>query len=93
MRIGFEATQAMLIDGIDAQHATLKNVLSVCDKYLLTELEAKKIINHQIKILDKHCLSLCAEAKLNRKEQDRLMGHVIKSEFCLQGWSSVIRYE
>jgi serine/threonine-protein kinase HipA len=86
MRTGFEATQAMLIDGIDGQHATLINALSICDHFLLTEKEARKMINHQIKIIDKHWLSLCNEAKLNKREQNRLLGSVIKSEFCLQDW-------
>ncbi len=86
MRTGFEATQAMLIDGIDGQHSTLKNALSICDRFLLDENGARKIINHQIKIIDKHWLSLCEEAKLNKREQNRLLGSVIKSEFCLQDW-------
>lgn len=88
MRIGFEATQAMMIEGVDAQASTLKNVLSVCDRFLLTETEARKIINNQIKMLDKHWVTLCAEAKLNSREQKRLLGSVIKSEYCLQGWKS-----
>ena len=39
-----------------------------------------------IKILDKYWSSLCDEAKLNKREQNRLFGSVIKSEFCLLGW-------
>jgi len=86
IRVGFEATQAMMIEGIAGQNATLKNVLSVCDRFLLSENEARKIINHQIKMLDKHWLPICTEAKLNKREQDRLLGSAIKSEFCLQDW-------
>lgn len=86
MRTGFEATQAMMIEGESNQISTLKNVLSVCDRFLLTEKIARKIINHQIKILDKSWSSLCNEAKLNKREQNRLLGSVVKSEFCLSGW-------
>lgn len=86
IRAGFEATQAMRIDGIYDQQSTLKNVLSVCDKYLLSETDAKKIINHQIKTLDKNWSSLCAEATINKREQNQLLGSTIKSEFCLMDW-------
>lgn len=86
LRTGFEATQAMMIEGKMGQASTLSNVLSVCDRFLLHEIKARKIINQQIKTLDKHWLSLCGEAKLNAREQKRLLGSVIKSEYCLQGW-------
>ena len=86
LRTGFEATQAMMIEGELGQSSTLKNVLSAHDYFLLVESEAKDIINHQIHMLDKHWSALCAEAKLAKKEQARLWGSVIKSEYCLYGW-------
>lgn len=87
IRIGYEATQAMMIEGVAGQKATLKNVLSVCNHFFLSENEARKMINYQIKMLDKNWSSLCNEAKLNKREQNRLLGSTIKSEFCLQDWS------
>lgn len=86
IRMGFEATQAMMIEGEAGQKSTLKNVLSVCDRFLLTKAEAHSIINHQINSLDKHWLSLCELAKLNKHESDRLLGSVIKSDFALLNW-------
>ena len=86
LRVGFEATQAMRIDGVDAQASTLKNVLSVCDRFLLSEIKAKKIINHQITVLNKRWSSLCDASKLNKREQNRLLGSVIKSDYCLLDW-------
>lgn len=86
MRVGYEATQAMMIEGEAGQNSTLKNVLSVCERFLLTQKEAHKIIHDQIKMLDKNWFSLCDEVKLNKQERDRLWGGVIKSHFAMQGW-------
>ena len=86
LRMGYEATQAMMIEGTAGQSATFKNVLSVCERFLLTQKEARKIINDQIEILDKNWLSLCDAAKLKKLERDRLLGSVIKSNFAMQGW-------
>lgn len=87
MRVGNMATLAMKIDGIDGNAATLKNVLSVCDHFMLNETQAKKIITHQLDKIDSHWFTICDEAKLNRRDQARLLGHVIKSEFALRGWN------
>lgn len=86
LRVGSEATQAMMIGGSEGQLSTLKNVLSVCHRFLLREDEARIIIQHQINIVDQYFLSLCNEAHLDKREQDRLIGHVIKSDFCLIGF-------
>ncbi len=86
MRTGFEATQAMQIEGEAGNNSTLRNILSVCKHFLLTEKAARAIINHQIKTLDKNWPSLCDEAQLHKRERDRLWGSVIKSEFALLNW-------
>ena len=86
LRVGFEATQAMMIEGEAGQRATLKNVLSVAEHFLLTKNQARDIMNQQIHIIDSHFLLLCDEAGLNKREQNRLLGHVIKSDFCMMGF-------
>lgn len=86
MRVGFEATQTMKIEGETGDNATFKNILSVCDHFLLTPTEARTIINHQITTLDYHWLEVCKEAKLNKSDQKRLLSTAVKSEFCLEGF-------
>lgn len=86
MRAGFEATQAMMIEGDDDNKSTLKNVFSIHEKFLLSKLEAKKIITDQLRKMDQYFPVICKEAKLDVRDQKKLWGHVIKSEYCLQGW-------
>lgn len=76
----------MMIEGENGQLSTLKNVLSVCNRFLLTRDEAYEIIAHQLQVVDHYFISLCDEAQLDKREQDRLLGSVIKSDFCLVGF-------
>lgn len=89
IHIGFEATQAMMIEGDDDNKSTLQNVFSTHEKFLLTKSEAKNIITDQLKKIDRYFITLCDQAKLNSRERKRLWGHVIKSEYCLQGWNEL----
>lgn len=86
LRTGYEATQAMKINGVQGNLSTLVNVLSIHETFLLEEQEAKSIINRQIDILDTYWLDLCKKAKLSAPERARLWGSVVKSNYCLQGW-------
>ncbi len=86
LRVGYEASQAMMIEGMQGNASTLVNVLSTHAAFLLTKSAAKEIIEQQIEVLDTHWESLCVEAGLSLPERSRLWGSVIKSEYCLQGW-------
>ncbi|OGT26989.1 MAG: phosphatidylinositol kinase [Gammaproteobacteria bacterium RIFCSPLOWO2_02_FULL_42_14] len=85
-RAGSETRQAMKISGDMDDFSTFSNVLSVAGHFLLTSAQAKKIISHQIAIAERHWSSLALKAKLNKREQTRLWGVVICSEFAMQGW-------
>lgn len=86
IRVGYEATQAMQIEGKFGNASTLKNVLSVCEHFLLEEKKARQLIQRQIDLLDQHWQTLCEEAKLGKREQTRLWGTVIKSAYCMHQW-------
>lgn len=86
IRMGYESTQAMRIEGSQGNASTLVNALSVCNAFLLTTDKAKSIIHQQIESLDKHWLEICAEVGLTRHEEARLWGSIIKSEHCLRGF-------
>ncbi|OGV28016.1 MAG: hypothetical protein A3F18_05025 [Legionellales bacterium RIFCSPHIGHO2_12_FULL_37_14] len=88
MRVGYEANQAMMIEGSAGQRSTFNNILSVCDRFLLTRDEARQIINNQIQTLGDNWHDLCTEIGLKPYEQDRLLGTVIKSKFALLDWQS-----
>jgi serine/threonine-protein kinase HipA len=86
LRVGHEATQAMMISGDAGNVATLKNVLSTHKNFLLTEIEARDIIEQEITVLNTHWQSTCDEANLTTLERSRLWGSTVYSEYCLQEW-------
>jgi hypothetical protein len=86
VRIGHEATQAMMVEGESGNVSTLKNILSIHQHFLLAKDEAIDIIQKQINALDTHWQSICDEANLTTFEHLRLWGNTVKSEYCMQGW-------
>ena len=86
LRVGHEATQAMIIGGESGNVATLKNVFSIHQHFLLSENDARNIIQQQLSILDTHWTNICDEAKLTTLERSRLWGSTVKSAYALQGW-------
>jgi len=86
LRVGHEATQAMMIAGESGNVATLKNVFSIHRHFLLSESEARDIIQQQLHTLDTWWAEICDEARLTTLESSRLWGSTIKSAYCLQGW-------
>jgi serine/threonine-protein kinase HipA len=67
-RAGNEASQAMLISG-NQRMSQLKNCLATCRYFLLSEQEAKSIIEHQVAIIEQHWNDVCAEAQLSEVDK------------------------
>ncbi len=86
LRVGYEATQAMMLEGVEGNASTLVNALSIHPVFLVNEHEARAIIEQQMKILDAHWQNGCMDAGLSMLERSRLWGSVVKSKYCLQGW-------
>lgn len=67
-RAGNEASQAMLISG-NQRMSQLKNCLAACRYFLLSEDEAKTIIDRQVSIIEQHWNDVCAEAQLSEVDK------------------------
>ena len=76
-RSGQETSQAMMIDGIQGNLATLTNVLSVADKFLFDKQTAKGLIESQISTIQENWDSLCEEADLPIIEKKRNFGGML----------------
>ncbi len=61
LRMGYEASQAMMLEGKQSNASTLVNALSIHSAFLLNESAAKEIIDHQINILDAHWQNMCID--------------------------------
>ena len=70
-RAGNEASQAMLIFG-NQRMSQLKNCLAACKFFLLSEADAKDIIEHQVATIEQHWDAVCAEAQLNTVDKNLL---------------------
>jgi serine/threonine-protein kinase HipA len=84
-RVGREASQAMQIDGAQGNFSTVSNVLSIHRKFLLTEIEAKQLIERQIDIIQENWLQLATEVELSEADVKTVAGSVILSDFALNG--------
>jgi serine/threonine-protein kinase HipA len=87
-RVGYEATQAMGIEGAFGNKATLLNLLSTAEKFLLEEKDAKIMICSQISLLHEQWGRLCDEAQLANQDRKQVWGSTIYSDYCLQGWEA-----
>jgi serine/threonine-protein kinase HipA len=85
-RSGQEATQAMAIEGSENNLSTLTNILSIADKFALTRMEAKNLINQQIMIIQDNWKNVCEEAELPSIEEKKLWGRAVLNPFCFYGW-------
>lgn len=79
-------TQAMMIEGAEGDHSTLRNVLSVCDRFGVSREHARSLINDMIGTVKTHWREVCEEADLLPDERDMLWEHSVLNSFCLQGW-------
>lgn len=71
VRVGNEASQAMLIIG-NQRMSQLKNCIAACKCFLLSEAEAKSIIEYQVSIIEKYWNDVCAEAQLTEVDKKLL---------------------
>ena len=84
MRSGGEAVQAMAI-GRDLSNPTnplmrlsrLSTCVAAASEYLLSEGEAREIIDHQLHVINAEWEDAAAEARLTRAEADQLWGRQI----------------
>ena len=82
LRSGYEASQAMQIGGIQGNLASLKNALSVCNHFQLTQVAAQQLIDQQVEIIQNHWLDLCEQVGLANTERKRLWQSAILNPFC-----------
>lgn len=86
LRMAKAVTQAMIIGGEDGDYSTLRNVLSVCERFALSREDARALINDMLGTIKTHWREVCEEANLLPEERDMLWGNAILNPFCLQGW-------
>lgn len=79
-------TQGMIIDGAEGDYSTLKNVLSVCERFEVSHEHARSLINDMQGTIKSYWREVCEEADLLPEERDMLWGNAILNPFCLKGW-------
>ncbi len=88
MRSGREAAQAMQIGGAQGNLSTLANVLSVCGAFMLSEAEARALIERQVAMIESSWAEVCDLAELGVVERERLWERVVFNPFCFEGWGT-----
>jgi serine/threonine-protein kinase HipA len=84
-RSGGEATQAMAIRRDGYRYSQLAGCLAAAtDTYLLTETEAKDIINHQMDTIRSQWHEAADTARLTAAERNQLWGRQILNPYALQ---------
>ena len=93
MRSGGEATQAMAIGRDDENPlnplirlSQLTTCVAAAAEYLLTEVEAKEIIDHQLHVIESEWKDVADEARLSASEIAQLYGRQILNPFALEGY-------
>ncbi|PCH55066.1 MAG: phosphatidylinositol kinase, partial [Legionellales bacterium] len=81
-RSGFEASQAMALNGAEGNLSTLANVLSICEKFQINSNDASKIIADMVKKIQGNWSNICKDATLSAIEQEQLWGKSILNPFC-----------
>ncbi|MCF6254962.1 MAG: type II toxin-antitoxin system HipA family toxin [Gammaproteobacteria bacterium] len=85
-RMGNEATQAMLISG-DNRMSQLTVCLDAAAHFLLSREEARKIIEHQIEIIETSWELVCDEASLSKTDRALFWKRQFFNPFSLQGFA------
>jgi len=85
-RTGREVSQAMQLNGSRGNLATLDNLRSVCNHFLLTADEATTLINTLVKVVESGWEDVCDKARLPQGERRRLWGSAIFNPFCFENW-------
>ena len=79
-RAGNEASQAMLICGSN-NLSQLKSCLETAHNFLLSELQARDIINNLINSIEQHWNTVCEEAELSDADKKLLWGRQFLNTF------------
>lgn len=85
-RTGQEASQAMSIGGSEGNLSTLKNVLSICEHFQITEAQGKEIIEQMIDGIKEYWKTACEMAELSLVEQEKLWKKSVFNPFCFIGF-------
>jgi serine/threonine-protein kinase HipA len=83
-RTGGEATQAMLISGND-RLSQLKSCLDATHHFLLSENEAKIIINKQVEAIENNWIKVCDETGLNEVDRQVFWRRQFLNPFVFDG--------
>jgi serine/threonine-protein kinase HipA len=84
-RTGREATQAMLIHG-DNRLSRLDVCLQAAPQYLLSEPDARAIIDAQIEGIHRHWNPVCEEAGLSEVDRNLLWGRQFLNPYALEAY-------
>lgn len=82
-RTGREATQAMLIH-VNDRRSRLATCLLASVKFQLTEKDARKIIDHQIEIIQSFWEDVCDEARLSKAERHFLWKRQFLNDYAFE---------
>jgi serine/threonine-protein kinase HipA len=85
-RAGGEVNQAMGIGGQRGNLATLENLRSVCQQFMLSHNEATTLIDEQEQTIRTEWDAVCEEGNLPQGERERLWQGAVLNPFCLEGW-------
>lgn len=88
-RAGNEATQAMLIRG-DNRFSRLDVCLAAADQFLLSDADARTIIDGQIESLHRHWDGVCEEAGLSEVDKALLWKRQFLNPFALEASDPVV---
>ncbi|GAH15569.1 unnamed protein product [marine sediment metagenome] len=83
LRVGHVASQAMLV-GENGTQSTLKNALSCCERFDLSQAEAKALQQEIVESIRGYWSEMCDLAQLSTYEQLRLQQATVLSEYCFQ---------
>lgn len=86
-RAGNEATQAMLIRG-DNRFSRLDLCVAAADQFLLSDGEARRIIDGQIDIIQTQWEAVCEEADVTTVDRSLLWERQFLNPFALEGYSA-----
>ncbi|MEG9862722.1 MAG: HipA domain-containing protein [Parvularculales bacterium] len=85
MRLGGEASQAMLIDGSD-RRSRLASCVAVAKNFMLGEAEAREVIDGQLAAIRENRDTVFDEAGLAPVDRDLLNQHVFLSDYAFEGY-------
>lgn len=85
LRTGGEATQAMIISG-DDRRSRLETCLSAAQSFMLTLVEAKELINHQIEKIEERWIDVCEEAELSNFDRSLFAEKLFFKEYAFEDY-------